>query len=453
MRRATERWLLVLLLLVSGAYALAEQVTMVTYYPSPRGVYDQLRALRTVGIGTASTTPVPNLVIGANAVTTSPSDPIADFSLTVPGTNAAEQATLNFMTREALPNGAIGVNGEDDRGWQLFAAGDTWGNVAARNDLQFWRWDDPPGVAPGSWGTAPVLTLDGPTGYVGIGTREPNRRLEIADAPGDTAEFSLGEKLFLDGGGGPWPGTVRITNNAFLTNPPGQWNLRDATARASTIEMRNDGVIEFYGTQTIGATDWRRMLRLDAPNQRTTMWDQVVIEPEISGAWYGLNIRNPANNWWSHIPWGGDGNIYLRGAGSTILQDNGNPGVVYIGQSGPALLGGHDLLGADGVTVVAGQQLVVSGKLRVTGDIWASGNICSVATGCITPGGGGGPPPTLCPRTRLVTDTFSIVGNSGSNVCPDCSAQGGYGLIESHGAPSAGQCTKLCAVDVTVCIP
>ena len=51
MRRATKYWLLGLLLLVSGTYALAEQLTMVTYYPSPRGVYEELRISRTAGLG------------------------------------------------------------------------------------------------------------------------------------------------------------------------------------------------------------------------------------------------------------------------------------------------------------------------------------------------------------------------------------------------------------------
>jgi len=38
MRRSTERGLTLALLLVTAAYAIAEEVTLVTYYPSPRGI-------------------------------------------------------------------------------------------------------------------------------------------------------------------------------------------------------------------------------------------------------------------------------------------------------------------------------------------------------------------------------------------------------------------------------
>ena len=41
-----QRWnhlVLLGLLLASGVYAVAEEITLTTYYPSPRGVYQQLR--------------------------------------------------------------------------------------------------------------------------------------------------------------------------------------------------------------------------------------------------------------------------------------------------------------------------------------------------------------------------------------------------------------------------
>jgi hypothetical protein len=64
------RWnrglLLGLLLLVSGAYVIAEDLTLTTYYPSPRGVYDQLQSMGqtllsqqtgSVGVGTTVAPP------------------------------------------------------------------------------------------------------------------------------------------------------------------------------------------------------------------------------------------------------------------------------------------------------------------------------------------------------------------------------------------------------------
>jgi len=44
MGRVRQPWLVVLLLLGTLSYALAEDVTLTTYYPSPRGVYNELRA-------------------------------------------------------------------------------------------------------------------------------------------------------------------------------------------------------------------------------------------------------------------------------------------------------------------------------------------------------------------------------------------------------------------------
>ena len=41
--RTRDRWLVLALLLATTAYALAEELTLTTYYPSPRGVYAELR--------------------------------------------------------------------------------------------------------------------------------------------------------------------------------------------------------------------------------------------------------------------------------------------------------------------------------------------------------------------------------------------------------------------------
>ena len=41
--RTRDRWRLLVLLLASATDALAEEFTLTTYDPSPRGVYDQLR--------------------------------------------------------------------------------------------------------------------------------------------------------------------------------------------------------------------------------------------------------------------------------------------------------------------------------------------------------------------------------------------------------------------------
>ena len=63
-RRSPVRWLLIGLLLVASAtYALAEELTLTTYYPSPRGVYDQLRTAGDVGIGEVNSPPIARLYV------------------------------------------------------------------------------------------------------------------------------------------------------------------------------------------------------------------------------------------------------------------------------------------------------------------------------------------------------------------------------------------------------
>ena len=61
MRPRVERWLVIGLLLATTAYAVAEDLTLTTYYPSPRGVYNELRTSGDVGIGDIATAPAARL--------------------------------------------------------------------------------------------------------------------------------------------------------------------------------------------------------------------------------------------------------------------------------------------------------------------------------------------------------------------------------------------------------
>jgi hypothetical protein len=107
------------------------------------------------------------------------------------------------------------------------------------------------------WG----LIMNVTTGNVGIGTTEsPARPLEVNQ--GTPTAFSISERLFLDGSSGD---TVRITNNAYM-NSSAQWAIATAANKAATIEIRNTGVVDIYGSQTAGKADWRQMASFDAGN-------------------------------------------------------------------------------------------------------------------------------------------------------------------------------------------
>lgn len=51
MTRKLKGWLVPILLLGTLGYAIAEEITLMTYYPSPRGVYNELRTAGNVQIG------------------------------------------------------------------------------------------------------------------------------------------------------------------------------------------------------------------------------------------------------------------------------------------------------------------------------------------------------------------------------------------------------------------
>jgi hypothetical protein len=100
--------------------------------------------------------------------------------------------------------------------------------------------------------------------------------LEVNRRQNDT-EFSLNERLFLDGS----PGTVRMTNNAHVKN--GAWAIKDPAKKAFTLEVRDSGKFELYGTRTAGQVDWQLMATFDAPNNRVA----------FPGGKVGIGTPNP----------------------------------------------------------------------------------------------------------------------------------------------------------------
>jgi Chaperone of endosialidase len=62
-------------------------------------------------------------------------------------------------------------------------------------------------------------------------------------------------------------GTASITRNAYI-DEKGTWQIKDTTKKAFTLELRDSGQLELYGTPTNGKTDWRKMATFDAANNR-----------------------------------------------------------------------------------------------------------------------------------------------------------------------------------------
>jgi hypothetical protein len=76
--------------------------------------------------------------------------------------------------------------------------------------------------------------------------------------------LSAGDRLFLLGRSSD---TASITKNAFV-NSGGEWQIKDTNKKAFTLELRDNGMLELYGTVTNGKADWRKMATSDAPNHR-----------------------------------------------------------------------------------------------------------------------------------------------------------------------------------------
>jgi hypothetical protein len=99
-------------------------------------------------------------------------------------------------------------------------------------------------------------------GNVGIGAPQPERRVEIK-SDGKKTAYSIDEALFL----GSLEGTVRVTNNAYV-DEQGSWQIKDKSKKAFSLEIRDNGTLDLYGTKTTGQTDWRHMARFDAVNNQ-----------------------------------------------------------------------------------------------------------------------------------------------------------------------------------------
>lgn len=99
-------------------------------------------------------------------------------------------------------------------------------------------------------------------GNVGIGTSAPEQVVDIR-SNGEKSPFAIDNALFL----GSLNGTARVTNNAYI-DENGTWQIKDTQKKAFTLEIRDSGQLELYGTVTNGKADWRKVATFDAANNK-----------------------------------------------------------------------------------------------------------------------------------------------------------------------------------------
>ncbi|MBI2885110.1 MAG: hypothetical protein HYY15_02940 [Candidatus Omnitrophica bacterium] len=121
-RKSWVRWIVPVVGLGTIAYAIAEDLTLTTYYPSPRGVYKEVRVTDRLAVGTTTPTaqvevvaPAPATAITTDQTTLQVSVPAttrfntADQSLTNAAASITNQA-VNSSTNNALTNVGLTVS-------------------------------------------------------------------------------------------------------------------------------------------------------------------------------------------------------------------------------------------------------------------------------------------------------------------------------------------------------
>ena len=137
-------------------------------------------------------------------------------------------------------------------------------------------------------------------GRIGIGTTTPEYVVDIRSKDQKTP-FSIDNALYLDNHNG----TVRITNNAFV-NDGGQWQIKNEQKKAFTLELRDSGMLELYGTATDGKTDWRKMATFDAPSNAIKFLAPVTLDTLTLGTLNGVPYKNSLVPVGTMMAYGGD---------------------------------------------------------------------------------------------------------------------------------------------------
>lgn len=148
----------------------------------------------------------------------------------------------------------------------------------------------------------------------GYGESDPAKFTETMRING-SGIVTIGGGLFVQG---ERSGTASISKNAFI-NTDKKWQIKDTTKKAFTMELRDSGILDLYGTKTNGQTDWRKLATFDGANNKIEFGEQVGDNKDPSNTdvivqgkvWArgGLAFYWPfSNRGWLSIDHGGGGN-------------------------------------------------------------------------------------------------------------------------------------------------
>ncbi len=238
MRSGIRGWVVVLVLGGVVAYALAEDLTLTTYYPSPRGVYQELRVAQRLALGTG----VPPARLTVTGPATDPTGGVCPagsdwYNEDGDGTvDAGECKVTGLVLTDA---GSLGL-GTKNPFPRLSVIGPTTNPVSGTCPAGY-DWYDENGNAILEAGECKQMALRvTETGQVGIGKSSPAERLEVngniklsgatptsrimnvADPRvSPTGDYDVATKAYVDAaaGGG---GTLQMVGTHTCPSP---WNL------------------------------------------------------------------------------------------------------------------------------------------------------------------------------------------------------------------------------------
>jgi len=149
--------------------------------------------------------------------------------------------------------------------------------------------------------SAKKTTFTGPGVLFGAGHQEPEHTFHM---PGDEHQMSLGNNMFLSGGDGT---ASTIAANAYKKQKA--WVIPRNDRMASTIELKDAGGIDMYGTAAPGAVQFVKMFGFNAPAKKVYALGKLGVETE--NPTHTLTIPSGEH----HISLGDK--MFLNGAGAT----------------------------------------------------------------------------------------------------------------------------------------
>ncbi len=440
---STEHWLVGMLVLVSGAYAVAEELNLITFYPSPRGVYKEILVQ-----GTSAAGSIPTVV------------------LSTPGTRTTHEARIDLFTLDS--DTGSNQRGRADVGdiyWSITARGDAF-TPPEGDDLQFRK------HAADGTETVPFM-VDFATGNVGLGTTNPGEALQVTRNVNGTSAIRIGNANTGAGAGA----TVAFDDGATTLFTAG---LDRAAGAAQPFLWTGTGQDLRIGTGSGGSSAERIRIAASngnvgigtgaAPNALLDVNGTAEFSNRIgvgggfdpftnggtAGIWTSASANDPTFFYGIEDPAPGaeKAGIWTKTAGVGWMVTYGTDGWVGLGTATPLLteklrVAGNALMNGtlrvDGVTTFD-SGVAINGKLtagRVEADVFRAGPLLCLGGVCRSTWPPSGP--GSCTTTTVLT---SMVQWKGARVLNSCvsGCPAGFVRTQTEANVLGGNCDMITCV-------